>query len=360
MHFGNRTALHGGRKHAHSAQDVSDFLSMYANRPKLHHNVQHNPCGIRLNHAFALWSIVRTLRPTTLIESGVNTGISTYVMRHAAPKAKIISIDPLQEALSMSCRRQGADLTDFKHGDDIKRFYNDMRNIKQPNLRTNRWIDSTNNEYLVGAQFVDFAKVDWGERVRLGELDPQNTLVFFDDHQEAAARLPLLRRFGFRHAIFEDNYPNRGYALKTVFARAGRGDDAKASEISDGVRQNLASYWEFPPMVYNAYPPRSLPVQEAAPERECFLHPHLRQRGVGVTTPLLQPYYSSSDADIFQQVLRSAVVPPAAQQEARQRLGSSSLGWEELAELAFNDTGLPSQQLNIYCHIAYVELKGAT
>ena len=92
--FGGLGASKAGRKYVHSPTDLAAFLEMYANRPALHHNVQHNPCGIRLNHAFALWSIIRHVKPNTIIESGVNTGLSTYVMRHAAPNAKIISIDP--------------------------------------------------------------------------------------------------------------------------------------------------------------------------------------------------------------------------------------------------------------------------
>ena len=359
-HFGDHSAMHAGRQYVHSDADLSSFLEMYAKRPALHHNVQNNPCGIRLNHAFALWSIVRHIQPTTLIESGVNTGLSTYVMRHAAPKARIISIDPLAEALSMGCRRQGVDLTDFKHDEKVKGFFPPGKT--QPRVRTNRWIDATNNEYLVGERFVDFASVDWAARVSRGELDPKTTLVFFDDHQHAPSRLPVLQKFGFRHAIFEDNYPNRTYALKAAFARSERDDDAEAKHAATpSLRRMLASYFEFPPMLYDAYPPRSLALQQSLPRVECMLHPEqAREARIGVTPPLLQPYQSAADAARLLQVLRTAVVPKRTQQQAQQRLGVPELRWEQMAELAFNDTqgiAFASGQLNMYCHIAYVEVK---
>jgi hypothetical protein len=52
----------------------------------------------------------------------------------------------------------------------------------------------------------------------------ESSLVFFDDHQNAYDRLKTLRWFGFRHAMFEDNYPpGHGdcYSLKKAFAGSG-------------------------------------------------------------------------------------------------------------------------------------------
>ena len=317
------------------------------------------------------------LQPTTLIESGVNTGLSTFVMRAAAPHARIISIDPLTEALDMDCGRQGKDLTSFKYHDQINvtRFYNDAGKTDQPkNVRNKRWIDNTNNEYLVGASFRDFATIDWPSRVRRGELDPSTTLVFFDDHSYAPDRLAVLRRFGFRHAIFEDNYPRRRYSLKATFWHAGNNTNEKVAHAATAARRHLASYFEFPPIIYRAYPPRSLELQKDVPQIECMLHPALpdapkRWGGrIAVAQPLLQPYKSERDAERLRVLLRDAVVPVRQQRDAARSLqlksGPSALGWELLLELAFNDTRVSknknqlgtSGQLNMYCHICYVEV----
>jgi hypothetical protein len=52
----------------------------------------------------------------------------------------------------------------------------------------------------------------------------ENSLVFFDDHQNAYKRLQQCKWFGFKHIIFEDNYPpSQGdcYSLKKAFSHAG-------------------------------------------------------------------------------------------------------------------------------------------
>jgi hypothetical protein len=48
---------------------------------------------------------------------------------------------------------------------------------------------------------TDFSKIDWGQ------LPSDDTVVFFDDHQDAPPRLHQARKWGFRHLLFEDNYP---------------------------------------------------------------------------------------------------------------------------------------------------------
>jgi hypothetical protein len=68
---------------------LDEFLDVYEKRPD-----KVNKCGIRINHAYALWLSCKVLQPKTIIESGVNAGQSTYFMRSAAPDAKIFAIDP--------------------------------------------------------------------------------------------------------------------------------------------------------------------------------------------------------------------------------------------------------------------------
>lgn len=54
--------MRGARDLLRSSAELSTFLEVYAARPD-----RNNVCAIRLTHAFALWSIVRQLQPTTII-----------------------------------------------------------------------------------------------------------------------------------------------------------------------------------------------------------------------------------------------------------------------------------------------------
>ncbi len=73
----------------------SNFLPFLRNRPD-----KVNLCGIRFNHALALFATIKHLKPTAIIESGVNAGLSTYIMRGAAgPNTKIFAIDPLEKPI---------------------------------------------------------------------------------------------------------------------------------------------------------------------------------------------------------------------------------------------------------------------
>lgn len=59
---------------------------------------------------------------------------------------------------------------------------------------------------------VDFSCIDWSFI-----KDKQNTVIFFDDHQNAYNRLMQMKFMGFKQALFEDNYPEtKGdcYSLK--------------------------------------------------------------------------------------------------------------------------------------------------
>jgi hypothetical protein len=64
---------------AKDTEALEEFLSLYENRPD-----KVNLCGIRINHALAIFATIRHLKPTTIIESGVNAGQSTFFMRNAA------------------------------------------------------------------------------------------------------------------------------------------------------------------------------------------------------------------------------------------------------------------------------------
>jgi hypothetical protein len=225
--------------------DVDMFLTMYANRPH-----KHNICGMRLSHSFAVWSIVRELEPDTIIESGINAGHSTYVIRAAAPHARIVSLDPADQPI---CGEHG------------------------------RWIDGAHNVYFTGSNFRDFGAINWTAEFP----DAGKTLAFFDDHQSAYDRIPILKKHGITYAIFEDNYANgegdlNGDSLKQVLSQTGE----RANHLVD----MITSYEEIPPLFYH------LPQGMATRQRTCILGPTTKAT---FREPLIRPDSSLAGAQLL-------------------------------------------------------------
>ncbi|MGH9857246.1 MAG: hypothetical protein ACRD4B_05320, partial [Acidobacteriota bacterium] len=193
--------------------------------------IQDNKGGMLSPHMFLVWFALTRLKPKSIIESGVWLGQGTWLFEKACPYAELHCIDPFLNRIQYK---------------------------------------STRAKYYVR----DFSTIDWND------LPKDETLCFFDDHQNAYERIKTARWFGFKHLIFEDNYPaGKGdcYSLKKVFMRSGF---AKPSEQPSSLRdrakqklrkilghverdfvsvppneidakylkQNLEIYYEFPPV----------------------------------------------------------------------------------------------------------------
>jgi hypothetical protein len=148
---------------------MDEFLKVYKNRPD-----QTNLCGIRINHALALFLAVKQINPTLVVESGVNAGVSTYIIRAASPTTKIFAIDPLAKPICGQGKRW----------------------VDPSDLTTNYW----------GDNFTDLLDLDWKGMIAKKEVDPASTLVFLDDHLHTYNRIAGIRKFGLRHVVVEDNY----------------------------------------------------------------------------------------------------------------------------------------------------------
>jgi hypothetical protein len=135
------------------ARELADFMQVYADRP-----VRQNHGGMRFNHSFATWFILKFLQPRVVIESGVWRGHSTWLIERTCPNARIFCLDP---------------------------------NLSRLVYR------SMTATYLQ----KDFAQYSWAD------IDPSEAVCFFDDHQNAYQRLKDLRWAGFTRAVFEDNFP---------------------------------------------------------------------------------------------------------------------------------------------------------
>ncbi len=194
-----------GDFHAH----VEDFLEIYPRRP-----IAENSGGMGLNHCFGLFAILRHLRPSVVIESGVWRGQSTWVIEQAVPDARIVCIDP------------------------------------RPDLR----------EYTSRAaryETLDFSGIDWSE------TDTEDAVCFFDDHQNAYARLMELRWWGFRRAVFEDNFP------------VGQGDNYSLRHIMSSVGHPRIQ-------MSPAFSPRGRRLREQRREEEVLMRHYWRQQMIRV------------------------------------------------------------------------------
>jgi hypothetical protein len=192
---------------------LPEFLELHGRRP-----IFDNHGGMCAPHLFAAWFMVRTLAPKHIVESGVFKGLGTWILESAAPDAEIVCIDP-----------------------DLEKLV-----YRSPRARY---------------RTEDFATTSW-------DLPRDSTLLFFDDHQNAPERVLEAQRAGFRHLIFEDNYPaGRGdcYSLKQVSSgapppaprgvlpRAVQGIKSLVAGDRDDRLQRLdralVTYFEFPPVL---------------------------------------------------------------------------------------------------------------
>eukprot|EP00668_Euglena_longa_P029488 GGOE01036837.1.p1 GENE.GGOE01036837.1~~GGOE01036837.1.p1 ORF type:complete len:497 (+),score=120.83 GGOE01036837.1:44-1534(+) len=166
-------------------KDLKHFIrDVYPRRP-----IKVNTFGMRLSHAFGCWFIVKTLQPKYILESGVHRGQSTWLMRQAAPEAKIISMDPR---------------TDMTYWDKGTTYY------------TGNGVGKSGYDVK---PFKDFAEIDWSFIV-----DKNEALILWDDHQNEFKRILKAYELGFRHMIFDDNWsPLQGdnYSLKQVCDETG-------------------------------------------------------------------------------------------------------------------------------------------
>ena len=184
---------------------IEEFSELYESRP-----IKDNNGGMKSAHMFPAWFIVQQMKPKYLIESGVWKGLGTWFFEKASPKTKIISIDP------------------------------------QPRFRV---YTSPNSTY----QTEDFLKTDWSH------LPKDDTLIFFDDHQNFFERLKHAYSIGFKKIITEDNYPyqqgdcytpkkilsNRNYVIDNAGSRTwyDKNDD-DLTYFED----NISVYQEMPPL----------------------------------------------------------------------------------------------------------------
>jgi hypothetical protein len=173
---------------------MRQFAAIYENRP-----IRKNGGGTHSYGLFVLWHVLRELNPKRVIESGVWRGQSTWTIRTALPEAAITAIEPNLDGIT--CRLAG----------------------------------------------VTYTKADFLELA----YNLQDTVVYFDDHQDAFPRLRACLGRGARAILFDDNYPSqRGSRHRSISAilnqrQAGGGFQFPAER--EWLETHLAMCHVFPP-----------------------------------------------------------------------------------------------------------------
>ena len=158
--------------------ELKRFSKIFKNRP-----IETNKDGMRFEHMFATYFILKKIKPSVVIESGVFKGQSTWLIEKTLPKAKIISIDI--------------------------------------NLDQRKYISKKAKYSNLDFKYHDFSKL------------PENTLVFFDDHVNHLERIQQAKFYNIKNIILEDNYkPYEGDFYTVNHALNNSGFSHKIKKLS--------------------------------------------------------------------------------------------------------------------------------
>lgn len=242
---------------------MEEFLQVYKNRPD-----PVNMCGIRINHAMGLFLAVKQLKPTLVVESGVNAGVSTYFIRKASPTTRIFAVDPLDKPIC----RQGT-----------------------------RWIDSSSlTTYFTGSNFVDVTAIDWKGMIERQEFDPLTTLIFLDDHLHAYERIAAVMKHGIRHIVIEDNYKQGEGATpqdkRSTPKQMFYGPSWKRK--GDWLWERTKTYSEFPPLV-----PPIMAKANNVPRKKAGGFMVAADANTDIVHPILRPDLDASDDLLYKNAM---------------------------------------------------------
>jgi hypothetical protein len=172
--------------------EIDNFLELYSKRP-----IKQNAGGMTSMHCFATYFILKKINKPFIIESGSWKGQSTWLIENTCPNSEVLTIEPILERLIYKSSK-------------VKYIRNDWTTLR---------LENTNE-----------------------------TICFFDDHQNAVNRIRHAVENGYKHLIFEDNYPiGQGdcVSLKQTFI--------KNNEDTEFIKKHIKIYYEFPPVFKHEY-----------------------------------------------------------------------------------------------------------
>jgi len=249
---------------------IDEFIEVYKNRPD-----PVNLCGIRINHALALFLAVKRIQPSLVVESGVNAGVSTYFIRAASPTTKIFAIDPLAKPIC---------------GQKL------------------RWIDPSDKTInYTGKFFVDLLEIDWLGMISRKEIDVDKTLVFIDDHLHTYKRIAGVMNYGIRHVVVEDNYKygegatidDKRSTPKQIFR--GKEYTTEAAWLFN----NIVAYAEFPPIV-----PPIMAKEWTGERKKAGGFMVAADQNTDIIAPMLRPDLNEEDMKFYLDIAKTLGVDP--------------------------------------------------
>jgi len=151
--------------------EIKKFIELYKSRP-----IKNNKGGMLFPHMFALYFILKKIKPELIIESGIYKGQSTWLIEKTLPKSNIISTDT--------------------------------------NLKSRIYISKKAHYSDIDFKFQNFSNI------------PKNTLVFFDDHVNHFERIKEALYFNIKNIVLEDNYKKNSkkcdfYTIKQAYEKSG-------------------------------------------------------------------------------------------------------------------------------------------
>jgi hypothetical protein len=251
---------------------MEEFLEVYKNRPD-----KVNKCGVRINHALAIFYTVRVLDPTTIIESGVNAGQSTYFFRKAKPTVEVLALDPAENPI---CKQK-------------------------------RWTDTSGyTKYYLGKDFIDIGDFDWLGMAKKGTINPERTLAFIDDHMDVMDRYPPLFKAGIKHVMIEDNYKlHKGATSQDQAGHTPKQMFQSGSADGNWLFNNVVSYAEFPPLV-----PATMSKYSGKKIAEGgIMYPD--NKNDDIVAPLLRSDVNEEDLKIYKDVVKKLDLDPTLEEE---------------------------------------------
>jgi hypothetical protein len=196
-------------------EKLDAFVDLYRRRP-----ISDNTYGMKSPHLFLAWFVLQKLNPRAIVESGVWRGQGTWFLEQACPEAQLHCIDINLSAIQYRSARA--------------KYYD-----------------------------RDFSTLDWRG------LPEDETVLFFDDHQNAYERAKTAKWFGFQHLLLEDNYPvpqGDCYSLKKVFSHSGYQPAPPRLSLAARVGQKLGAQ----PPVAPGVPPNSIDAEYLRQNLACY------------------------------------------------------------------------------------------
>jgi len=137
---------------------------------------QTNEGGLNTHGLFFLYCVLKELKPKVVIESGIWKGVSTWLIEKTLPNTDIICIDP-------------------------------------PALGYEK---VNPNWFVYKSKTAQYSSVDFLEQT-FNLTDPDEALVFFDDHQDHGPRINHCYNLGITNIILDDNYKSKAGSHVTLY-----------------------------------------------------------------------------------------------------------------------------------------------